>query len=154
MDAAAAGCDFCDQAGPENDRVFESAHWYVIIKSDQSYLGQAIIVARRHIPSLPDVSVVEWSDLKMVMDRYETTVTGTFGATMFNWTCLMNDAYKADSPQPHVHWHVWPRYNHPVEIDGETFTDPNFGHHYDKHARRITSPDVRATIINRLREEV
>ena len=61
---------------------------------------------------------------------------------------------EADRLYEPAHWHIWPRYARPVVIDGESFTDPNFGHHYDKQARRGTTPEVRATIIKRLRESV
>ncbi len=43
----------------------------------------------------------------------------------------MNDFYKKEDPNPHMHIHVRPRYKTPVELDGATYEDEEFGHHYN-----------------------
>ena len=48
----------------------------------------------------------------------------------------MNDAYRAEQANPHVHWHVWPRYKNPVRINYIMLEDLNFAHQYDKSAAR------------------
>ena len=42
----------------------------------------------------------------------------------------MNSFFKEISPNPHVHWHVRPRYSKPLTINGNTYMDKSFGHHY------------------------
>ena len=42
----------------------------------------------------------------------------------------MNNAYKSENPMPHVHFHLRPRYKHPVKINGQTFIDNEFARHY------------------------
>ena len=42
----------------------------------------------------------------------------------------MNHFYKVTAPDPHLHIHVRPRYDKPVVINGNTYTDSEFGHHY------------------------
>ena len=42
----------------------------------------------------------------------------------------MNDFYKETSPDPHLHIHLRPRYDKPVVLNGNTYTDSEFGHHY------------------------
>ena len=48
---------------------------------------------------------------------------------MFNWSCLMNNAYQVSPAKPQVHWHFRARYENTVNFAGQMFTDPNFGHH-------------------------
>ena len=55
-------------------------------------------------------------------------------ATMFNWSCLMNDAYKHENPHPHLHFHVRPRYKNPININDKVFYDSEFAHHYNNKA--------------------
>jgi diadenosine tetraphosphate (Ap4A) HIT family hydrolase len=117
--------------------VFSSPHWTVFLSWDQLYLGRSIVSLRRHASSLSDLAADEWGDLHDVIRTFEKVCTSTLGAVMFNWTCLMNDAYRSDLPNPHVHLHARPRYAMAPSLDDQVFPDPNFGHHYER------SSDVR-----------
>ena len=68
----------------------------------------------------------------------------------------MNNAYQLTPAKPHVHWHVKPRYDHKVELMGEVFQDPNFGHHYilleDLH--RMASDEMQEEIIAKIQESL
>ena len=68
----------------------------------------------------------------------------------------MNNAYQATPPNPQVHWHFKPRYNHPVEFAGEVFEDSNFGHHYlqGPENRRFVSREVLEQIVAELRKNL
>ena len=129
---AVAGCDICKYQAVDNVGVLETDHWQVVLSPDQGYLGHSYVYLKDHKPSLSELTSDEWADLHSVIKEFEPAVRDTFGAELFNWVCLMNDAFKAAQPQPHVHWKVRPRYRIPVTIAARTFTDPNFGHHYDK----------------------
>jgi diadenosine tetraphosphate (Ap4A) HIT family hydrolase len=84
----------------------------------------------------------------------ESALRKTFDATMFNWTCLMNDAYKEKIPEPHVHWHFRPRYNHKVKVADLTFEDMEFGHHYDKNNEKKISEDIKKIIVSKIKEQL
>lgn len=79
-----------------------------------------------------------------------------FGAEMFNWGCLMNNAYKPEieKPYPHVHFHFRGRYRKSVKFAGELFVDEEFGHHYDRTKERHVSPAVFDAIRKRILEEI
>jgi diadenosine tetraphosphate (Ap4A) HIT family hydrolase len=119
--------------------VAEWNHWEVLLHTnDQRYLGRLVVVLKRPCSDLALLErneLVEWHQAVEVLQR---ALRKAFDATMFNWCCLMNDAYQEENPQPQVHWHFRPRYDHPVEFAGEMFQDPNFGHHYlrDKENNR------------------
>lgn len=133
--------------------IFETPHWKVILRTDdQTYLGRAVVVCARPVGSLPALTDDEWYDLKDTIRRYEAACAAAFGATMFNWTCLMNEAYQHTPPDPQVHWHVRPRYGAPVAFAGETFTDGSFGHHYERKTNRAVTSEVATAIMNALRK--
>ena len=71
---------------------------------------------------------------------------------MFNWTCLMNNTYQEVPPNPHIHWHFRPRYNHVVDVKGEQFNDPEFGHHYSREREQSISPVVKEGILLKIKE--
>ena len=125
-------CDVCTILPKNNYVLLESDYWVVSLAADQSWLGRSYITAKQHTSSLSDLSTEQWDDLHHVIQRYEHAVTSAFQADLFNWACLMNDAFKEPHhPQsPHVHFHVRPRYKNPVTLSGIVFTDEEFGKHY------------------------
>jgi diadenosine tetraphosphate (Ap4A) HIT family hydrolase len=140
-------CEICPiLATSEPGLVFETPHWRVTLAKDQTYLGRAFVTAKRHAPNLSALTTGEWDGLKRVIAEYEQAVTAAFGATLFNWGCLMNDTFKSDEPAPHVHWHVRPRYRDTVIANGQAFADPNFAHHYDRHSQREADGTERAAL--------
>jgi len=60
----------------------------------------------------------------------EKSLRLAFDATMFNWSCYMNHAYRESPPAPHIHWWAVPRYNHPVHFENKVFEDAQFGNPY------------------------
>lgn len=109
--------------------IFETKHWKVILADDQTYFGRLVIVSREPRQSLPDLSQEEQSDFFVLAKQLEDFFKKEFSATMFNYTCLMNHAYR-DGETPRVHWHFRPRYAQAITVAGSTVTDPNFGSHY------------------------
>ena len=54
-----------------------------------------------------------------------------FSATMFNFACLMNNAYR-DNEKPHVHYHFIPRYKNKLNLFGKKYKDRHFGYNFWK----------------------
>ena len=86
-----------------------------------------------------------------VVKKLEAALKKSFDATMFNWSCLMNNAYQNDPPDPQVHWHFRPRYNHKVDFEGEIFEDKDFGHHYARNTDRKISEELSKKLILKIR---
>jgi diadenosine tetraphosphate (Ap4A) HIT family hydrolase len=138
--------------GQDNDLIYQTNFWKVILMPDQTYLGRCVVVLNRKCGSLAELSSEEISDFfDNVVKKLENAFRINFNATMFNWTCLMNDAYLGANPDPQVHWHFRPRYRESVNFLGEIFTDPNFGYHYEKGTEKIISQKIRAEIIKRIK---
>ena len=79
---------------------------------------------------MSDITKDEWDELYDLICEMEACLKAVLGATLCNWSCLMNSFYKETSPDPHLHIHVRPRYDKPLMLNGNTYTDSEFGHHY------------------------
>lgn len=124
-------CEFCDLL-PDDEKwmFYESDFWKIYLSDKQDYIGRCIIVSKRHCESLACLNLNEWDDLKCIINSLEKMVSKILHATMFNWSCLMNNGYKKDNSCPHVHFHVRPRYKQTLTINGKEYTDEEFAHHY------------------------
>ena len=139
--------------------VFETEYWRIGLAEEQTYLGYCVVALKRQDGKrgdLVDLTQEEFLDFFTVVKKFEAALRGAFGATMFNWSCLMNNAYQLPDPKPHVHWHVKPRYSHSVEFEGEVFEDARFGHHYTllEDLNRIVSDDMQEKIIAKIQENL
>ena len=105
---------------------------------------------------LSELNEGEFLELKTIIDKLENAITAAFGATHFNWTCLMNNYYKPKNigKPKQLHWHLWPRYKETVHFEGEIFRDEVFGHHYDKTKEKLVSAALLEKIGERLRREL
>ena len=133
--------------------VYETDNWLVGLTQEQYYLGRSVVILKRECPSLPELTHEEWDDLHSLIGHFEATIKKEFDAEIFNWCCLMNNAFREDPPRPFVHFHVRPRYRNPVKIGENVFTDEFFASHYELASRkkRIVSPELYQEIIQRLR---
>lgn len=138
--------------------IFETSYWQIKLMNEQMYLGRCVVVLKRSCGDLAGLTNEETLDFLVVVRKMEGLLRKTFNATMFNWSCLMNAAYRETPPNPQVHWHFRPRYDHLVEFAGEVFKDPNFGHDYfrdsTEQGRRIITLKLQAQIAEELRKNL
>jgi diadenosine tetraphosphate (Ap4A) HIT family hydrolase len=135
--------------------IFETEYWKVVLNTeDQTYLGRCVVVCKRSVGSLSELTDDEWLDFAKVAKRLEGACRAAFGATPFNWGCLMNHAYRVRDPRPQVHWHFRPRYAKPVQLGGETFTDEAFGSHYLRGTERKVSGELTDSIVSAIRKRL
>ena len=142
-----AECGWCNLT--EEDQKYllaESEYWRIFLADEQDYVGRCILVLRRHCGSLAKLSENEWIDLRNQIEKIEGCLKTIFGAEVCNWSCLMNSFFKDPAPRPHVHIHVRPRYRNPVTINGNTYIDHAFGHHYALDVHDDMSAEDRRTV--------
>lgn len=139
-----------------NKNVFlETEYWFVTLaEKDQRYLGRSYVSLKRSCDAFSGITEEEMLDFLALVQKFEALLKEELGATMFNWSCLMNNAYQEDNPEPQVHWHVRPRYQHKVVIGGKEFIDTEFGYHYDRNPEknRKVSGSVLDVILQRLKK--
>ena len=123
-------CLGCKSSEKDPAYITRTSHWKVFLHPEQTYLGRSVITLKRHCGSLSAVTKEEWVDFIRLVKKIESSYKKALGATLFNWSCLMNNAYQDTPPNPHVHWHLRPRYRKSVRLFGTVFEDIEFGHHY------------------------
>ena len=126
--------DHCDWGNlSEEDKKYllsENEFWLTFLADEQDYIGRCILVLKRHCNSLSELTDDEWEELRNLICKVEAGLKETLGATLCNWSCLMNSFYKEPAPNPHLHIHVRPRYDEPVIVNRNAYIDSEFGHHY------------------------
>ncbi|MDV6374289.1 HIT family protein [Deinococcus arenicola] len=120
------------------------------------------MAARRHVPRMAALTPADWQDFQTVITALEPTLERAFDAALINMAYQRNWAYreaepdppfKDGQPNPHVHWHITPRYAQPVHFGGMVFDDPTFGEPFEW--RKVAVPaKVRRAIIEWLRVEI
>ena len=78
----------------------------------------------RHEEDFSGLTSDEWLEFGDLVFKLEYAIKQCFDVTMSNWGSLMNASYLEVPPDPHVHWHYIPRYDHSVEFEGLLFEDP------------------------------
>jgi ATP adenylyltransferase len=146
-------CEYCDKFKELNfgDYILDTKYWVILLAPNQSNLGTCVIPLKRHYGNLSGLKEEEWLDLINIIKRLEFALKKAFNATMFNWGCLLNNFYRKENPDPHVHWHFIPRYDHKIEFDGLIFEDPHFGYMRPRASKNISN-DVRIGIIQKIIE--
>jgi diadenosine tetraphosphate (Ap4A) HIT family hydrolase len=134
--------------------VTETKFWRVIQADDQLYLGRCYINLKRHAKSLSDLTKEEWLDFLELIKKLEKAIKKAFGADLFNWTCMMNHAYRNNPPTPHVHWHLRPRYKNPVKILDVLFEDKEFGSRYSHDKGPELTEKVRKEILKKIQSSL
>lgn len=145
-------CCWCNFTNKEKQSIlFESTYWYVFLADNQDYIGRCVIVLKRHSVSLSDLDLSEWIELKEIINRLESCFEKILGADLCNWSCLMNNFYKSATPNPHLHLHARPRYRNAITINGNSYADTEFGHHYQPQKETMLMNDDRKTLLNMMK---
>jgi len=145
-------CICCQKPKSEN-LIYQSDLWKIELAADQTYLGRCYVTLQRHCGDIAEMTKDEWDEFTEIVKKLENALKKSFHSTMFNWTVLMNDAYKVEPPNPHIHWHFRPRYNHEIKVGKETFKDPNFAHHYQRGTNRKVPKTTIKKIINEIKNK-
>ncbi len=140
-------CDIC--RGPEIygelPQLVDSDMWRVELNPNQQHLGRTFVGLREHKPDLASLTEEEFLEFRRIVALLETSVRNAFKTDLFNWMCLMNNA-KRDNQETHVHWHMVPRYNNPVEFSGHIYTDDAWPGQYNTGSDQAYIPSYQDTI--------
>lgn len=130
--------------------VYESKYWIVKLNKDQYHLWRLVFILKRDCETLSDLSEEEFLDYRKLVIKFEIALKKAFWATMFNWACLMNRWYKTKPYNPHIHFHLKPRYEKVVKFNGVTFTDKDFWSHYDFKNKKF----VEGALLLKIRDKI
>jgi len=96
--------------------LFESDHWVVLQRPAQVTLGSLILCCKEEATAFGDISAAASGDLGKVTKRLEAGLRAAFDFDKINYLMLM-------MVDPHVHFHVIPRYEKARELAGASFAD-------------------------------
>ena len=69
-----------------------------------------------------------------------------------NQRFLLGISMKESEPNPHLHIHVRPRSDKPVMVNGSTYIDSEFGHHYAVNKSGVISVKDKEEVFTRPKE--
>jgi len=123
----------------------------------QEFPGACIISG--HKEQLSDMTPQEWQELGLLETELERVCKKVFNATMFNFACLMNNAYR-DNEKPHVHFWFVPRYKKPIKLFNKEYKDKHFGYNFwkwslskFKNQKDIFTQEERVKIFEMMKQE-
>ena len=148
-------CAWCNLTEEEKRwQLRDMKYWTIYLADEQEYIGKCILVLKRHCGSLPGLRATEWDELRKAINELECCLKVALGAELCNWSCLMNSFYKNETPNPHLHITVRPRYKKPVILNGKKYVDMEYGHHYKVSKAVYLDEKEMRTIFNLLKESL
>lgn len=112
--------------------LYNGKYWTVVfVDWCQEFVGDCIISSAKE--NLSELTSEEWIELGIIEKELERVCKKLFNSTMFNFACLMNNAYK-DNEKPHVHFHFIPRYKTELKLFNKIYKDRHFGYNFWKWA--------------------
>jgi diadenosine tetraphosphate (Ap4A) HIT family hydrolase len=91
-------------------------HWVVLLRPSQPTLGSLILAARSEATAFSQLAPEAFGELKQVVRAIETALAGAVSYARINYLMLM-------MVDPHVHFHVLPRYEGERSACGVTVRD-------------------------------
>lgn len=94
-------CVFCEDVNRSGDLVYEDDETWVLLHPDWAVRGHAMVVSRRHVENISDLSSDEWEHFGRVLRWVEGVLLDLTGADR---AIVM----KLGIATPHLHLHIYP----------------------------------------------
>ena len=94
----------------------EWEHWVVLVRPAQPTLGSLVLAAKSTVTQFPDLPAAAFIELQTATASIERALRAFTDCARINYLMLM-------MVDPHVHFHVIPRYEGTREFDGAGFRD-------------------------------
>jgi diadenosine tetraphosphate (Ap4A) HIT family hydrolase len=127
--------------------VAELEHWVVLLRRHQATLGALILACRDDVTAFAEISPGAFAELGTATRLIEDLLGRTFAYDKINYLMLM-------MVDPHVHFHVIPRYGRSVDFEGVTFEDPGWPKVPDLGSGPTLDDAMAEKLLKRLRAEL
>lgn len=97
----------------------ETEHWVILLRPAQVTLGSLIVAAKSDATAFGQLAPSCHADLANVTQRVESMLAEAVDYERINWLMLM-------MVDPHVHFHVFPRYEGTKEYNGLSIMDASW----------------------------
>lgn len=124
--------------------VHEYAHWVVLLRPAQPTLGALVLAAKGDATAFGDLPDAAHAELKVVTADIEAALTAAVGYAKINYLMLM-------MVDPHVHFHVLPRYEGSREQAGVSVPDAGWPKVPSLGEAVTLSDDQKAALVEWLR---
>jgi len=131
--------------GHPDTLVAEYEHWVVLLRPKQATLGAMVLVARGEFREFGALPSSAHGELASIVAGIEKTLRTCFRFDKINYLMLM-------MVDPHVHFHVVPRYAETRIFDGAAFDDPGWPRIPDMGYATEISDDTRTALLKTLRD--
>ena len=102
--------------GFPNTLVAETEYWWVLARPQQPTYGALVLVCKEEAKAFSELTSAAFADMKRAVDGIEALLRHTVAYERINYLMLM-------MVDPHVHFHVIPRYSEARQWDGIAFPD-------------------------------
>jgi diadenosine tetraphosphate (Ap4A) HIT family hydrolase len=127
--------------------VFENGAWAVLLRPKQATLMSLVLCNKGNSKHYGDLSKKEYELQKNCVEKIEKLLFGKIGAKKMNYLMLM-------MKDPHVHFHVIPRFDEPKNFHGGEFSDPAWPSAPDLSHQNDVDDAMRGHLIGYLRREM
>jgi diadenosine tetraphosphate (Ap4A) HIT family hydrolase len=135
-------CDIFEKFGGARARYHVGDHWVVQVRPQQATLGASVLIARRHALSLGGLSEGELVDFGRAVTELERRLQAAFQYDKINYLLLM-------MVDPHLHFHVIPRYAKTRSFAGIEWPDPGWPKRPDLE-RAVAAPGAAEAVMRAL----
>ena len=105
-----------EKFGYPNTLIKEYQHWVVLLRPIQVTVGSLVLACKEDAQSFGNISVAASTELQLVVADIENALVSAFNFQNINYLALM-------MVDKEVHFHVLPRYDHSVQLNGQEFED-------------------------------
>ncbi len=129
--------------GYPHSLVCDYRHWCVLLRPAQATLGALVLGAKGEDRAFSELSPEAFAELPLITYEIERGLKSFRRYDRINYLMLM-------MVDPHVHFHVLPRYEKAQVYDGQTFTDAGWPSVPDLKSAPQLSEDTRLKILHDL----
>lgn len=139
--------DTISRFGYPDTLIADYDHWVVLVRPAQPTLGSLILAARGEATAFGDLPEGAHTELKEITKAIETVLRQLVGYERINYLMLM-------MVDPHVHFHVIPRYEGERELGDLAITDSGWPGPPDLKGGATPDPAQLADLKRRLIEKL
>jgi diadenosine tetraphosphate (Ap4A) HIT family hydrolase len=122
----------------------EYPSWVVLLRPAQPTIGSLVLACKEDATALGEVSSAAYAQLSRATSDIERVLRRAFDCQKINYLALM-------MVDPHVHFHVIPRYAGPRDFEGCSCVDPGWPKPPDLSSTLALSPEQMRALQARLR---
>lgn len=145
MPVASAVNDTMVRFGYPDTLIRAYSHWAVLLRPDQVTLGSLILVCNEPATAFSEISNEAGGELHAAVQSIERSLSAVWQYKKINYLMLM-------MVDPHVHFHVIPRYDEDQHYEGQTFRDAGWPKQPALGSAVTPEPAMRDGLVAYLRE--